>query len=260
MDHLLGPFPCLLLLPTEIQHQIFGDLPYPDLLSLKLVNAYFYNNVETTVRDRADWLLDRAQRSLMIPRQSKCLLRSDAEFCSHPEVLQILRWRRKHLDCREPGGWCREVSGVQCKNRWATLAHPYRWYTLYDIFRGLCRQMAALCAYPVEQGSFLDQCLACYAGCIACNHSPPTRNHANLLTDRRTANVEKNDDLLLQHQSAFRYHTMAKSASTSDMVPQTPIRNQVVIAVSPLSNLLTKPISSPPQHIEWNADTPHVHT
>ena len=147
MDRALGPFTCLPLLPAEIQHQIFKDLQYPDLLSLKLANGYFYNTVETTVRDRADWLLDRAQRSLMIPRQSKCLLRSDAEFCSHPEVLQILRWRRKHLYCREPGGWCREVSGVQCKNRSITFADPYRWYIVYDITRGFCCHMAAVCAY-----------------------------------------------------------------------------------------------------------------
>lgn len=147
MDHAFGPFPCLPLLPPEIQHQIFENLPYPDLLSLKLTNSYFYNTVETTVHDRADWLLDRAQRNLMIPRQSNCLLRSDAEFCSHPEVLQILRWRRKHLDCREPGGWCREVCGVQCKNRWVTFTHPYRRSMLYGISRGFCRRISALCAY-----------------------------------------------------------------------------------------------------------------
>lgn len=45
-----------------------------------------------------------------------------------------------------------------------------------------------------------------------------------------------------------------------DGTPQKPIQNQVVITMSPPSNLLTKPIPSPPQHIEWNTDTPHVHT
>ena len=110
--------PRLPQLPAEIQDQIIKHLPYPDLLSLKLTNSYFYNTIETTVHDRADWLLDRAQRNLPIPRQSNCLLRSDVEFCSHPEVLQILRWRRKHLGCREPDSSCREVLGVGWRHRW----------------------------------------------------------------------------------------------------------------------------------------------
>ena len=107
------PVPSLPLLPAEIQNQILTQLSYPDLLCLKLSSSYFYYTIETTVHDRVDWLLDRTQRSLPIPQESKCLLGSDLEFCSNPEVDQILRRRWKHLECADYLGPCREVPGAK---------------------------------------------------------------------------------------------------------------------------------------------------
>ncbi len=146
-----GPIPRLPRLPAEIQNHILEHLPYPDLLSLKLTNSYFYYTVETTVYDRADWLLERAQQNLPIPRKSNCLLGSDVEFCSHPEVSQILRQRLMHLKCPASGSWCRAVPGGRHAGGWVdAVPRPSTWHWYTSGFRS---PASVLCACVLNKVS-----------------------------------------------------------------------------------------------------------
>ncbi|KAF6224375.1 hypothetical protein HO133_010952 [Letharia lupina] len=73
--------PPLLTLPLELQLLILPHLPYPDALALKHTHTHFYNLVDTNVRLKVAWLLERKTRNLEWP-QEKCVMRTDAAFCS----------------------------------------------------------------------------------------------------------------------------------------------------------------------------------
>lgn len=71
----------LMHLPTEIHILISKELIYPDALSLKHTNRYFYNLVDTGVRLKVAWLMERRMLHLDCPNDRKCNLRTDLEFC-----------------------------------------------------------------------------------------------------------------------------------------------------------------------------------
>lgn len=97
----------LLDLPSELVCQITGEVGYPDSLSLKFTCQYFYNTVDISVKDRVGWLLERNSLGLPIPHAQKCTFKTDAGFCSSPEVRNILFNRRKHIECSLHGqGQC----------------------------------------------------------------------------------------------------------------------------------------------------------
>lgn len=68
-------------LPTEIHILISKELIYPDALSLKHVSRYFYGLVDTGVRLKVAWLMERHMLHLDCPKDRKCILRTDLEFC-----------------------------------------------------------------------------------------------------------------------------------------------------------------------------------
>lgn len=71
----------LMQLPTEIHLLISKELIYPDALSLKHTNRYFYNLVDTGVRLKVAWLMERRMLHLDCPSERRCNLRTDLEFC-----------------------------------------------------------------------------------------------------------------------------------------------------------------------------------
>ena len=97
LDKTTTPF---LSLPQELYPFITDSLSYPDLLALKHTHSLFYYSLNTGIKLKVAWLLDRKQRGLRVP-QGKCVLRTDESFCTsgRGEVSQILRSRRQHKDC-----------------------------------------------------------------------------------------------------------------------------------------------------------------
>lgn len=71
----------LMDLPTELHLLISKELTYPDALSLKHTSRYFYNLVDTGVRLKVAWLMERRMLHLDCPNDRKCNLRTDLEFC-----------------------------------------------------------------------------------------------------------------------------------------------------------------------------------
>jgi hypothetical protein len=122
----------LLSLPPELLLHISTSLPYPDLLALKHSHPLFYSLTTITVYDRVDWLLSRPKQGLTLP-QTKCILKTDREFCANREVREMMRRRRGHLDCRMRGkgmgeGGCLLVQGDSCKgNRRQWRKGPWMW-------------------------------------------------------------------------------------------------------------------------------------
>lgn len=125
----------LLSLPLELLLDIIPMLPYPDALALKHSHPSFYNMVNTSVRLKVSWLLDRKVRGLPTPQQM-CCLKSDAEFCNGglaggwekgrrrgkvkpahgaDQVRSIMARRRRHGECKD--GRCEVLVGRRCGGR-----------------------------------------------------------------------------------------------------------------------------------------------
>ena len=123
----------LLSLPPEILLDIIPRLPYPDALALKHTHPIFYSLVDTSVRLKVAWLLDRKVRGLPTP-EKKCSFRSDSEFCSgglvggwekgkpreavqdgRDQVSKIIARRRRHGECED--GRCEVLVGRRCGGR-----------------------------------------------------------------------------------------------------------------------------------------------
>lgn len=68
-------------LPVEIHLLISRYLIYPDALSLKHTNRYFYALVDTGIKLKIDWLVERRQLHLECPNNQRCDLGSDLRFC-----------------------------------------------------------------------------------------------------------------------------------------------------------------------------------
>lgn len=68
-------------LPPEIHLAISRQLTYPDALSLKHTCRYFYQLVDTGVKLKVAWLVERHTLHLECPNDRCCDLRSDGKFC-----------------------------------------------------------------------------------------------------------------------------------------------------------------------------------
>jgi hypothetical protein len=75
------PRPTFDSLPPEIHLLIARHLIYPDALSLKHTNGYFYHLVDTGVRLKVEWLMERRLLHLDCPSNQRCDLGSDLKFC-----------------------------------------------------------------------------------------------------------------------------------------------------------------------------------
>lgn len=104
-----------LSLPVELQLLIIPNLPYPDALALKHTHPQFYNIVDTSVRLKVAWLLDRKSRKLSSP-QEKCVMKTDTAFCTSGggQVRRIMENRRAHGECAAGEGGCEVVLGASC--------------------------------------------------------------------------------------------------------------------------------------------------
>lgn len=71
----------LLDLPPELHLIISEQLTYPDALSLRHVNRYFYRLVDTGIELKIDWLVERRRLHLECPNNTRCDLGSDLRFC-----------------------------------------------------------------------------------------------------------------------------------------------------------------------------------
>lgn len=105
--------PTLSTLPPELYSLILPHLPYPDALSLKHTSRQFYTMVDTSIRSKVAWLLDRHTRGLQCPRK-KCILKTDASFCESGggEVKRLMERRRRHEECGPDR--CEVVLGRKC--------------------------------------------------------------------------------------------------------------------------------------------------
>lgn len=113
----------LMDLPTEIHLLVSKELTYPDALSLKHTSRYFYNLVDTGVRLKVAWLMERRLLHLDCPNDRKCNLRTDLEFC-RGSVTLLMQRRREHIECESrPGLGCLVYATPQCAYRrgWRTV-------------------------------------------------------------------------------------------------------------------------------------------
>ncbi|EEQ27491.1 F-box domain-containing protein [Microsporum canis CBS 113480] len=99
-------------LPTEIHLHIASLLSYPDALALKHTSSYLYSLVRTDLPLRVDWIIERHEKGLTVPKK-KCQLGTDESFCNS-EVNQIMEKRRWHLECKRGDAGCLVVEGSSC--------------------------------------------------------------------------------------------------------------------------------------------------
>lgn len=71
----------LLSLPSELHFLISGYLTYPDALSLKHSTRHFYGLVDTGLRLKVEWLIERRRLHLECPNETRCDLGTDIKFC-----------------------------------------------------------------------------------------------------------------------------------------------------------------------------------
>ncbi|KAI0391412.1 hypothetical protein F5Y17DRAFT_409838 [Xylariaceae sp. FL0594] len=111
------PRASLLGLPLELQLQISQQLTYPDALSLKHTSRNFFYLVDTGVKLKVDWLMERGMLRLQVPKDRNCDLRSDDRFC-RGTVSMLMRRRRAHLECESrPGLGCLVLGTTVCAQR-----------------------------------------------------------------------------------------------------------------------------------------------
>ncbi|KAI8628345.1 F-box domain-containing protein [Xylariaceae sp. FL1651] len=104
-------------LPPELHLLITRHLTYPDALSLKHTSRYFYYLVDTGVKLKVSWLIERGSLHLECPNDRSCDLRSDLKFCKG-SVKLLMQRRREHLECElRPGLGCLVFGTRACAHR-----------------------------------------------------------------------------------------------------------------------------------------------
>ncbi|KFA76057.1 hypothetical protein S40288_00358 [Stachybotrys chartarum IBT 40288] len=68
-------------LPAELHLAMSKHLIYPDALSLKHTSRYLYGLVNTGVKLKVAWLVERRSLHLECPNDRRCDLGSDLRFC-----------------------------------------------------------------------------------------------------------------------------------------------------------------------------------
>ncbi|KAK3337828.1 hypothetical protein B0H65DRAFT_435149 [Neurospora tetraspora] len=117
-------------LPAEIHLLITELLIYPDALSMKHVNRYFSNLVDTGVRKKVEWLCQCRKLHLGCPNDRRCDLGSDVRFCRGSVRLLMQRWR-EHNECESrPGLGCLVYSTSTCLHRRKLGSRVKRWMRL----------------------------------------------------------------------------------------------------------------------------------
>lgn len=107
--------PGLLSLPTELHIQISSSLPYPDALALKHTNRRFYSVVQTGIKLKVAWLLERKRLNLEWPEQT-CDFKTDERFCVG-KVRDLMEKRRRHQECPSLNKGCKVIEGTSCTKK-----------------------------------------------------------------------------------------------------------------------------------------------
>ncbi|KAK2046389.1 F-box domain-containing protein [Colletotrichum somersetense] len=114
-------------LPAEIHLLISKQLIYPDALSLKHTSSYFYYLVDTGVRLKVEWLMERRMLHLECPNDKRCDLGSDLRFC-RGSVPLLMQRRREHMECESrPGLGCLVYGTSACSHRRKISVRCQRW-------------------------------------------------------------------------------------------------------------------------------------
>ncbi|KAH8911545.1 hypothetical protein BR93DRAFT_924231 [Coniochaeta sp. PMI_546] len=117
----------LMNLPPEIHLLISDQLIYPDALSLRHVNRHFYYLVDTGVKLKIDWLVERRRLHLECPNNQRCDLGSDLRFC-RGSVRLLMERRREHIECESrPGLGCLIYGTSTCPQRRKLGSRLKRW-------------------------------------------------------------------------------------------------------------------------------------
>lgn len=104
-------------LPTELHLLIAKHLIYPDALSLKFTSRHFFYLVDTGVRLKVAWLMERRSLHLQCPNDRGCDLRTDLRFC-RGSVKLLMQRRREHSECESrPGLGCLIFGTSACVHR-----------------------------------------------------------------------------------------------------------------------------------------------
>ncbi|KAI1098736.1 hypothetical protein F4804DRAFT_323915 [Jackrogersella minutella] len=120
----LAPFECL---PPEIHLLISQQLTYPDALSLKHTNRFFYYLVDTGLKLKVDWLIERRSLHLECPNDRRCDLGSDLKFC-RGSVRLLMQRRREHVECESrPGLGCLVYGTRTCSHKQLLKVRVKRW-------------------------------------------------------------------------------------------------------------------------------------
>ncbi|KOS22830.1 hypothetical protein ESCO_003953 [Escovopsis weberi] len=99
-------------------------LSYPDALSLKHANRYFHSFVDTGVKLKVAWLVERRRLHLDCPSEGRCDLGTDMRFC-RGSVALLMKRRREHIECQSrPDLGCIVLGTPTCPHRPA--GHQYR--------------------------------------------------------------------------------------------------------------------------------------
>ncbi|KAJ9137454.1 hypothetical protein NKR23_g9162 [Pleurostoma richardsiae] len=122
-----SPAPGLGGMPPEILVLISKQLIYPDALSLKHTSRYLYSLVDTGVRLKVAWLMERRMLHLECPSNTRCDLGSDLRFC-RGSVALLMQRRREHIECESrPGLGCLVYGTSACAHRGKLSAFCKRW-------------------------------------------------------------------------------------------------------------------------------------
>ncbi|KAI1208497.1 uncharacterized protein F4807DRAFT_431531 [Annulohypoxylon truncatum] len=114
-------------MPPEIHLLISQQLSYPDALSLKHTNSYFYYLVDTGLKLKVDWLIERRSLHLECPNDRQCDLGSDIKFC-RGSVRLLMQRRREHMECESrPGLGCLVYGTKKCAHQRLLKVRVKRW-------------------------------------------------------------------------------------------------------------------------------------
>ena len=124
----------LMQLPTEIHLLIAIHLPYPDALSLKHASRHFFYLIDSGIRLKVAWLLERRRLRLECP--NACELKTDETFCSSSHVRRLMVQRRRHLECgRGKGCLVLGDSARTCSPTWNVLRVYHALYSVKRLSR-----------------------------------------------------------------------------------------------------------------------------
>ncbi|KAK4044098.1 hypothetical protein C8A01DRAFT_31696 [Parachaetomium inaequale] len=127
--------PTFTSLPPEIHLLVTEHLIYPDALSLKHTNRYFYQLVDTGVELKVEWLMERRLLHLECPSDQRCDLGSDLRFC-RGSVKLLMQRRREHIECESrPGLGCLIYGTSTCPHARKLKTRVKKWMRLHAVDR-----------------------------------------------------------------------------------------------------------------------------